>query len=367
MRTDATLALLAALLLPGVPAAQQAPDNARPALDPTEEVSEAYGETLRERERQLRERAESEGESYIEMIQGGDDPPPAPPPAATFAPSPPPEPAPPPAPAYETVAPPPATGGLAELIAALLETWNAPPVFARLRYPEPEVRQEPPRPRRPPAPKLPEIRAGQALYARALYEVNSDYPGPVVLEILEPPLAGAVATGGFETVRDRMTLRLKSLSFRGARFPVDAWAVGLDCACFGVDAERDRHWIARVLLPAAFRFAEGFLAARARADETVHLPGGDVVSVRRETATRDDLYAGLGRSARSVGDILLEDAPKRPTLRIPRNTELAVMFAAPPGAASARREAFRRSAPPPDGPPPAGGLRAPAAEPEDPQ
>lgn len=331
MRIDAAVLIAAAVLLvPGGPAAAQgAPDNALPRLDPTEDVPPAYGETLRQRDRQRRDRAESEGASFIERMQGGAAPPAAPP--ARFSAKPPPL----PPPAYETVRRA-AGGGLAELLAALLEAWNAPPAFARLRYPEAPERPAAPSPPAPPdGPALPEIRPGRAFYARALYEVNSDYPGPVVLEILEPPLAGAVATGGFETVRDRMTLRLKSLSFRGARVPVDAWAVGLDCACFGVDAERDRHWISRVLLPAAFRFAEGFLESRSRPDETVRLPGGDVVAVRSAATARDDLHAGLGRSARTVGDIMLEDAPKRPTVRIPRNAELAVMFAAPPGAGEA--------------------------------
>ena len=48
---------------------------------------------------------------------------------------------------------------------------------------------------------LPPIAAGDGLYARTLYAVDSDYPGPVVLELLQPPLAGAVAHGGFERGR----------------------------------------------------------------------------------------------------------------------------------------------------------------------
>ncbi len=356
MRIDALRAGLAALLIVPAAAAQHGvPGNAAPKLDPTEDVPPAYGETLRQRAGQQLERARREGRSFIAPLQGSGAAPAELPPAADFSARPPPParpaPEPPPPPPYETIREAAGTGNLADLLAALLEAWNEPPSFARLRYPEPDAGPPPARPP-PPAPPgaaPPEIRPGAALFARALYEINSDYPGPVVLEILEPPLAGAVATGGFETVRDRMTLRLTSLSFRGARFPVDAWAVGLDCACFGVDAERDRHWISRALLPAAFRFAEGFLTSRARPDETVHLPGGDVVAVRGAATARDDLYAGLGRSARSVGDILLEDAPKRPTVRIPRNTELAVMFASPP--ASARAGASRRPAPAPSGGP----------------
>ena len=55
---------------------------------------------------------------------------------------------------------------------------------------------------------LPHVPAGAGLYARTMYAVDSDYPGPVLLEILEPPLAGAVASGAFALVGERLTLRL---------------------------------------------------------------------------------------------------------------------------------------------------------------
>ena len=54
---------------------------------------------------------------------------------------------------------------------------------------------------------------------------NSDYPGPVLLELLEPPLAGAVVSGEFALVRERLVLRLTRLEYRGRCVPVDAWAV----------------------------------------------------------------------------------------------------------------------------------------------
>ena len=40
--------------------------------------------------------------------------------------------------------------------------------------------------------------------------------------------------------------------------------------------------------------------------------------------------AASGTAARSAGDILLENAPRRPTVRIPRDTEIIVMFVPAP-------------------------------------
>ena len=135
-------------------------------------------------------------------------------------------------------------GGLAAMIGVLLESWTRPPKIVRLRYAAPRALGDggtaataapagsPERAARD-GPRLPHIAAGSGLYARTLYAVDSDYPGPVVLELLQPPLAGAVAHGGFERVRQRLVLRLTSLTWNGAIFPVDAWAVDPECACYG--------------------------------------------------------------------------------------------------------------------------------------
>ena len=173
---------------------------------------------------------------------------------------------------------------------------------------------------------------GAGIYARTLYAVDSDYPGPVLLELLEPPLAGAVVSGSFTLVGERLVLRLDRLEYRGRSISIDAWAVGLDCACYGVTGEVDRHYFRRVLLPAAVRFAEGFLTALGRPSESVSLGGGGVRYERGGGSTRDAVHTGLGTAARSAGEILLEGAPKRPTVRLPRDTELVVLFAGPPGA-----------------------------------
>ena len=63
--------------------------------------------------------------------------------------------------------------------------------------------------------------------------------------------------------------------------------------------------------PSAVRFAEGFLTAMGRPAESVTLGSGDVRYERRQGSTREAVHSGLGTAARSAGDILLENAPKR--------------------------------------------------------
>ena len=354
MRIYAVLAgvLFTALCAPAVPAMAQVPDNRGLKLDPEDSVAPAYRDTLDRRDRQRLDAAREAGDSFIPLIQGrgrapgesprgrseaGTTPYPAPPSTGPT----------PPKPAYEAyrrprlVAPAPgdqAERGLSDLMNVLIETWSRPPEIVRLRYPP--AAEHPPAGTtvgadRPEAPLLllPSIGPGRGLYARTLHAVDSDYPGPVLLELLEPPLAGAVASGAFTLVGERLVLRLDRLEYRGRSVSIDAWAVGLDCACYGVAGEVERHFFQRVLLPAAVRFAEGFLTALGRPGESVSLGSGGVRYERSGGSTRDAVHTGLGTAARSAGEILLEGAPKRPTVRVPRDTELVVLFARPPGAA----------------------------------
>ena len=357
-------ALLACLALAG-PALAQVPDNRGPRLDPEDSLPPFYLGTVEERDRQRLDAAREAGETFIPVIPGPGTAPEAgrqAAGAASSAPSP-------PRPAYEGYRQPerPAPGetgregrDVGDLVGVLIERWTRAPAFARLRYrgtpwsPEAAVPGSPARVSGPASPGgmpeeqagadrrtaasiLPPIATGRGLYARTLYAVDSDYPAPVLLELLEPPLAGAVASGGFSLVGERLVLRLDRLEYRGRSVTVDAWAVDPGCACYGVDGEVDSYWFSRVLLPSAVRFAEGFLGALSRPNETVIVQGGDLRYERLEASTRDAVHAGLATAARTAGDVLLESAPEGPTVRIPRDTELVVVFAAPPGGAEGPR------------------------------
>ena len=360
MRTESlrTGVLFAVLAVLSAPALAQVPDNRDPRLDPDDLVPPAYGDTLAERDSQRLDAAREAGESFIPLIQGPGTPPEAkrqPTAQATVS-----APTPPRAPyeGYRRPAAPPTVGPGREeravgdlrpegLIGVLIESWTRAPEIVRLRYrgtpwypatarsrvaaSAGSAGRETGRDPRAAAPSLPHVAAGRGLYARTLYAVDSDYPGPVLLEVLEPPLAGAVASGAFTLVGERLVLRLDRLEYRDESAPIDAWAVGLDCACYGVEGEVDSHWFSRVLLPGAVRFAEGFLGALSRPNETVIVQGGDVRYERLESSAKDAVHAGLAEAARTAGGVLLESAPDGPSVRIPRDAELAVVFAAPPG------------------------------------
>ena len=360
----AALAALFWMLACAAPAWPQMPDNRGVRLNPEDPLSPAYEDTLDRRDGQRLEQARARGESFMSTFHGPGQAPGegggslgvpgraaedgradrgASNPGIAWSSER-------PRSVYESTIrtdgrSTPADDGLAALVAVLLEAWNRPPQIVHLRYAAPAERigggaaataAAARNPERTAAdgPGLPHIAPGQGFYARTLYAVDSDYPGPVVLELLQPPLVGAVAHGGFERVGRRLVLRLASLTWRGRTFLVDAWAVDPQCACYGIEGEVDRHFLSRVLLPAAARFAEGFLTAAAMPARTLTMQDGAVFHERGESGEREALHAGAGAAAQTLGDILMADAPKETTVRIPRDTPLAVMFVTAPGAAA---------------------------------
>ena len=204
------LALLC-LLAPAGHVWPQMPDNRGVKLDPEDPVSQAYRDTLDRRDRDRLRDAREEGHSFLPVFlgagqepggerreapssdgaAGGDAVAARPAPVERVR----------PAPVYEAAGRLEDRGGqgdgLAAMVGVLIEGWTQPPQIARLRYaPAGERPAGKPRPGGSPgadaAAALPAVAAGEGFYARTLYAVDSDYPGPVVLELLQPPLEGAV-------------------------------------------------------------------------------------------------------------------------------------------------------------------------------
>ena len=341
--------LLAAGVIFATPAAAQdirPPDNSSFDLDPNTQGSEAWRGTVAERDRQAIEGARETGDTVIAAQIGevaepaaeaqetsGESATDARPetgyahqeaPPVIHAPSDVLD------PTYPGAAP---GQDLSDLLGVLIEEWSREPEIVALSYDaaaaSPAEEEPPLAAPDPPALTL-AVEAGRPLYARTLYEVTSDFPGPVLIEILEPPLNGAVATGAFSQVRDSLVLRLTRLEIDGVSVAVDGWAVGLDCACFGIEGEVDRHWFDRVIMPAAIAFVEGWARAIARPETTVNIDGGLIVQSTAAATSKDRIYEGIAAATGPAAAVLTEDAPRAMTVSIPRNTELAVTFAAAP-------------------------------------
>lgn len=340
----ACLAAVLAAVLAVVPAVggAQTPDNSDLNFNVLDDPSAQFRETIDERESQDEEAARESGNSSLPFIIGDGEEreqpvQQEPEPAAQPEPRTPERSAP---AARVEVAVPRGDGsedGLGLAIGLLFEQWNRAPNVVRIVYAPEAAEEDVSGPAAEesldeaggaarPSASVPRVAAGEGLYGRVLYGVSSDYPGPVLLEVLQRPLVGAVLRGGFEVVRERLVLRFSSMEYRGERVPVEALAVDPDCACYGIDGEVDRHFFERVLLPAALAFGTGYLEALASPSSTITTVDGDLVVEERADREDAELYAGAAGAARTLSGVLLETAPTRPTVTLARDTELVVVF-----------------------------------------
>ena len=154
-------------------------------------------------------------------------------------------------------------------------------------------------------------------------------PARCCWEILEPPLAGAVASGAFTLVGERLTLRLSRLEYRGRSFVVDAWPPASTAPATASAA--------RSTATVRARAAAGVRALRRRVPDRALAAARDGDRGRRSALRaprRLDPRGGPCRSghggAGPPATCCWRTRRTGPSVRIPRDTELVVVFAAPP-------------------------------------
>ena len=171
--------------------------------------------------------------------------------------------------------------------------------------------------------------AGEMVYATLETAVDSRFSLPVIVRVRGGVLDGAVLSGGFDVRGDVVGLRFRDLMLGDRVQSVDAWAVGPECECAALEGEVDHHWFERVILPAAGAFASGYLRAGAQADRTVTIEGTTVVEERSRPGGRELAWQGVAGAVDVVTDVLGENRPAGPTVRLPRGAEMLVVFARP--------------------------------------
>ncbi len=175
------------------------------------------------------------------------------------------------------------------------------------------------------------VAAGQVYYGQMLMEANSDIPGPIMAQVLTGPFAGGRAIGSFETYRDHLALRFKTIAIRNRQFTVDILALDPETTLGGVVTEVDPRYFTRVLLPAAAAFikAYGETISEPASTTTVDSGGGSsvVTNNSEKNDSRDALYKGLSEAADRVGTFVDEEAAATKRLvRVAVGTPIGLFF-----------------------------------------
>jgi intracellular multiplication protein IcmE len=182
--------------------------------------------------------------------------------------------------------------------------------------------------RTPPATVL--IPAGKGVYARTKLAASSDQGGPVVVTAESGPIAGDDMTGSFERRGDRLVVKLDSISLQnGAQETIDALVIAPDSMETAVASSVDQHYVARFVLPVAAAFVAGLGQAIAQSNAIVAVSPFGGYTAQNHLNFNQQLGVAAGVAGNQTQNLLLQNAPKGPTVKLDAGVNVGVVFLKP--------------------------------------
>jgi len=187
------------------------------------------------------------------------------------------------------------------------------------------------------------VRAGTVSYAQLLTEANSDVPGPVLIQIVSGPLAGARAIGSFQVAEGYekyLVLKFNLANKKGKDYSINAIALDPDTTLGGMATEVDERYFARVILPAASAFLSGLGQALSQGGSSITTSGTTTISTQAGNGMKEGLYSGLGKSAETMSQFFQQQANvTKPLIRVAAGTPMGLFFVTSVSSDSAASEA----------------------------
>jgi intracellular multiplication protein IcmE len=171
------------------------------------------------------------------------------------------------------------------------------------------------------------IPAGTIVYAQVLNALNSDIKSPVLAQILSGPLTGSRAIGSFERQDEYLVLSFERIVDGDDVYSTEAYALDTGTTLAGIRSDVDRHWVRRVVLPAAAEFITGMGAAIAESGSTtVTVDQGAAVSDETDLDTKQEIASGVEEASSKFADILGEEEKVEVTVTLNKGTPIGIVF-----------------------------------------
>ncbi|WP_408903128.1 DotG/IcmE/VirB10 family protein [Methylobacterium radiotolerans] len=176
---------------------------------------------------------------------------------------------------------------------------------------------------------------GTILYAETIGEANSDAPGPVLVQILQGPLAGARLIGTFRVAQEALVLEFERMTVpedRQARKParvVQLKAVAVDTEKLGtaMATDVDRRLFEKVAFGFSAAFLQGFGQAIAQSGTTVTRDLYGTTYSTPRLSTKEQLLVAGGAASGQVGATLNQVFGNRPTtVKVRAGTPVGILF-----------------------------------------
>tara|TARA_B100001750_G_scaffold246587_1_gene269366 strand:+ start:192 stop:1514 length:1323 start_codon:yes stop_codon:yes gene_type:complete len=174
------------------------------------------------------------------------------------------------------------------------------------------------------------VPAGTINYAQVLIEANSDVPGPVLVQLVSGPMAGARMIGSFSVVNDLLVLRFNSIVIDGLNQGVSAIALDPNTTLPGVASEVNQRYFRRVLLPAAAKFLQGVGSAIAQDSTQTIIVRDTVIQDQPALDFEQELGRGAEAAFKDIAEFMEDEGDSTQALvRLARGTPIGVFFLEP--------------------------------------
>ncbi|ENI4488040.1 hypothetical protein ABXZ88_003924 [Vibrio fluvialis] len=161
--------------------------------------------------------------------------------------------------------------------------------------------------------------------------INSDYKVDVYINLAEVPLQMAILRAKFEFTeqKDGLLLRVTQIQIGDYLKPVDGYVVNIGTTGEPMfDQDVDTHFFKRFAARASAAFVAPWIDWSVGSTTTV-VNGSVVTEIPTVTDTVDRVLGGIGAVAKEFLPDLQKNANLQPTIRVPANTPVGVVFSDP--------------------------------------
>jgi type IV secretory pathway VirB10-like protein len=172
----------------------------------------------------------------------------------------------------------------------------------------------------------PGVKTGDILYAVNRITLDSDAPGPSMVEVIDGPYAGGKALGTFKRMNEHLTLEFSTLTMpNGTQYNIKGYAVDPKTDRTAVRSAVDNHTFERWFKFAAAKFLEGFSEAISTSGSSYYSGpyGGGYSSPKLNL--EQQLWIAGGHVGQGAARIFERDFSIPPTVTLKSGTEIGIL------------------------------------------
>ena len=173
----------------------------------------------------------------------------------------------------------------------------------------------------------PGLKPGDILYSMNRITLDSDAPGPAMVEVVDGPYTGAKAIGSFKRMNEHLTLEFSSLTMPdGTKYAIKGYAVDPYTDRTAINSTVSTHAFERWFKFAAAKFLEGFGEAVSMSGSSAYSsPYGSGYSVPN-FSLNDQLWIAGGKVGQGAARVLERDFNIPPTVTLKSGTDIGILI-----------------------------------------